>query len=45
MTEEAKCPECGAPKVEGRLNCEKCGAAYPDLETREFEKDPEDQGD
>ncbi|MEA2499666.1 MAG: hypothetical protein QOH26_2071 [Actinomycetota bacterium] len=45
MADESKCPECGEPKVEGRLNCAKCGAAYPDLEEREFEKDPADQGD
>lgn len=45
MAEQGKCPSCGEPKVEGRLNCAKCGAAYPDMEEREFERDPEEHGD
>lgn len=42
---EGNCPNCGAPKVEGRLNCDKCGATYPDAGEREFERDPEEHGD
>ena len=45
MSSDATCPECGAEKVEGRLNCVKCGAAYPDMEQRDLERDPEEQGD
>ena len=40
-----KCPNCGAPVVEGRINCAKCGAVYPDAATRDLEKDPDKQGD
>jgi uncharacterized Zn finger protein (UPF0148 family) len=39
------CPECGEPKVEGRLNCPKCGSTYPDAGDRKLERDPEEQGD
>lgn len=39
------CPSCGEPTVNDRLNCPKCGAAYPDLEERGFESDPQRQGD
>lgn len=45
MGDGDKCPNCGAEKVEGRLNCEKCGAAYPDMEERDLERDPNDQGE
>ena len=45
MADDGKCPNCGEPKVEGRLNCPKCGAGYPDLEEREFERDPDEQGE
>lgn len=34
------CAECGEPTVEGRLNCIKCGALYPDLGEREMTWDP-----
>ena len=44
MADEGTCPNCAAPKVEGRLNCDKCGATYPDVEERDFERDPEEQG-
>ena len=39
MTIEA-CPKCGTPVVEGRLNCGKCGAVYPDVNERELTWDP-----
>jgi uncharacterized Zn finger protein (UPF0148 family) len=42
---DEKCPECGEPVVEGRLNCPKCGSAYANLESKELERDPEEQGD
>lgn len=44
MTEET-CPNCGEPVIEGRLNCAKCGAAYPDVSERDLTWDPtaEDQ--
>jgi uncharacterized Zn finger protein (UPF0148 family) len=41
---EEKCPECGEPVVEGRTNCPKCGSAYANLEDKELERDPEEQG-
>lgn len=41
---DEKCPECGEPVVEGRLNCPKCGSAYDNLEEKELERDPEEQG-
>ena len=34
------CPNCGEPIVEGRMNCGKCGATYPDAEERELTWDP-----
>jgi uncharacterized membrane protein YvbJ len=34
------CPTCGAATVEGRINCVKCGAVYPDAEERELTWDP-----
>lgn len=37
---EATCPSCGEPIVEGRLNCIKCGAVYPDAGERELTWDP-----
>jgi uncharacterized Zn finger protein (UPF0148 family) len=43
-TEEA-CPNCGAPILEGRLNCAKCGQVYPSPEGRDLEKDPGEQGE
>lgn len=39
MTSET-CEKCGAAVVEGRLNCIKCGALYPDLTDRELTWDP-----
>ncbi|MEA2499383.1 MAG: hypothetical protein QOH26_1788 [Actinomycetota bacterium] len=39
MTIES-CPKCGEPIVEGRLNCSKCGAMYPDISDRELTWDP-----
>jgi uncharacterized Zn finger protein (UPF0148 family) len=39
MTTET-CPSCGATVVEGRLNCIKCGASYPDISERELTWDP-----
>lgn len=42
---QEKCPECGEPVVEGRLNCPKCGTAYENLEEKELERNPEEQGD
>ena len=45
MVEDGKCPKCGEAKVEGRLNCIKCGATYPDAAERDLERDPEEQGD
>jgi uncharacterized Zn finger protein (UPF0148 family) len=42
---DEKCPECGEPVVEGRLNCPKCGSAYANLDNKELERDPEEQGD
>jgi uncharacterized Zn finger protein (UPF0148 family) len=42
--QEEKCPECGEPVVEGRLNCPKCGSAYANLEDKDLERDPEEQG-
>ena len=44
MPDDGKCPNCGEPKVEGRLNCPKCGESYPDLEDRDLERDPDEQG-
>ena len=41
MTVEA-CPSCGEPIVEGRINCVKCGAVYPDANERELTWDPTD---
>jgi hypothetical protein len=37
---ELTCPNCGEPIVEGRLNCIKCGAVYPDADERELTWDP-----
>jgi uncharacterized Zn finger protein (UPF0148 family) len=34
------CAKCGEPVVEGRLNCSKCGALYPDISERELTWDP-----
>ena len=34
------CSQCGEPVVEGRLNCTKCGALYPDIGERELTWDP-----
>ena len=45
MADEEKCPKCGEPKVEGRLNCVKCGAVYSDGKGRDFERDHEEQGE
>ena len=44
MPEEEKCPECGAPVVEGRLNCPECGSVYKNLDDKELERNPEEQG-
>ena len=41
----AECPKCGEPTVENRVNCPKCGAAYPDMEEHPLEMDPERQGE
>jgi uncharacterized OB-fold protein len=41
---QEKCRECGEQVVEGRLNCPKCGSAYPNLESKELERDPDEQG-
>jgi hypothetical protein len=42
---ESNCPNCGEPIVEGRLNCIKCGAVYPDSSERELTWDPTEQED
>jgi hypothetical protein len=42
---ESTCANCGEPIVEGRLNCSKCGAVYPDAGERELTWDPSDQED
>lgn len=34
------CTQCGEPVVEGRLNCAKCGAVYPDVTERDMTWDP-----
>jgi hypothetical protein len=34
------CPKCDAPIVEGRLNCNKCRALYPDVGERDLTWDP-----
>ena len=44
MADES-CPRCGAPVAEGRINCPECGAAYEDLSSKDFERDPEEQED
>jgi uncharacterized Zn finger protein (UPF0148 family) len=44
MMPEEKCPECGAPVVEGRLNCPECGSVYKNLDDKELERNPEEQG-
>lgn len=36
------CSQCGEPVVEGRLNCVKCGALYPDITGRDMTWDPTD---
>jgi uncharacterized Zn finger protein (UPF0148 family) len=41
---DEKCPECGEPVVEGRLNCPNCGSVYENLENKDLERDPEEQG-
>lgn len=41
----AECPSCGEPTVENRINCSKCGAAYPDMQERPLELDPERHGE
>jgi uncharacterized Zn finger protein (UPF0148 family) len=40
---QSTCPRCGEPIVEGRLNCIKCGAVYPDAGDRELTWDPTGQ--
>jgi uncharacterized Zn finger protein (UPF0148 family) len=37
---EATCDNCGTPAVEGRFNCPKCGASYPDIAERQLTWDP-----
>jgi uncharacterized membrane protein YvbJ len=37
------CPTCGEPAVEGRLNCVKCGAMYPDVGERDMTWDPTEE--
>ena len=34
------CVRCGEPVVEGRLNCIKCGATYPEPDERDMDWDP-----
>ncbi|HYI45687.1 MAG TPA: hypothetical protein VE174_09565 [Actinomycetota bacterium] len=34
------CWNCGAAKVEGRLNCFRCGRVYRDAPDRYFERNP-----
>jgi uncharacterized Zn finger protein (UPF0148 family) len=41
---EERCPGCGELVVEGRLNCPKCGSAYTNLDDKELERDPQEQG-
>jgi uncharacterized Zn finger protein (UPF0148 family) len=41
---EEKCPGCGEPIIEGRTNCPKCGSAYENLESKDLERDPQEQG-
>ena len=45
MNDQQTCSECGEPKVEGRINCARCGAAYADMGSRELERNPDEQGD
>ncbi len=43
---DEKCSACGEPVVEGRLNCIKCGALYPDYTDRDLTWNPtEDEGE
>jgi len=42
MTLES-CDKCGEPVVEGRLNCIKCGAIYPDFADKELTWDPTEE--
>jgi hypothetical protein len=42
MTPET-CSQCGEAVVEGRLNCIKCGALYPDLGDKELTWDPTEE--
>jgi uncharacterized Zn finger protein (UPF0148 family) len=45
MDSRETCPNCGAPIVEGRINCAQCGAVYPSPEERDLERNPDEQGD
>ncbi len=42
---QPKCPSCGEPTVKDRVNCPKCGAAYPDMEEHSLQLDPDRQGE